>query len=108
MGQSSGAQISDDIRSRVTVAHHDALRADRFAPREAGVGAFDIISCRNLMVYLKPPAQEELITRLLKTCMPGSLLVISDSESVRTASGAQTNDPNLVAIDLKIPVFRVT
>ncbi len=107
-GQSLGAQISDHLRSRVTVAHHDALRADRLAPREAGVGSFDIISCRNLMVYLKPPAQEELITRLLKTCMPGSLLVISDSESVRTASEAQTDDTNLVAIELKIPVFRVT
>ncbi|MEO7112331.1 MAG: protein-glutamate O-methyltransferase CheR [Polyangiaceae bacterium] len=103
----SGARVSDEIRSRVVVAHHDALRSDRLAPREAGVASFDVISCRNLMVYLKPHAQEDLMTRLQKTCMPGSLVVISDSESVRTATDAQSERPTLVAIEAKIPVFRV-
>jgi chemotaxis methyl-accepting protein methylase len=103
----SGAHVCDEIRSRVTVAHHDALRSERTAPREAGVASFDIISCRNLMVYLKPHAQEELITRFSKTFMPGSLLVISDSESLRTASDAQSQGADLVTIEPKIPVFRV-
>jgi chemotaxis methyl-accepting protein methylase len=102
-----GAHVSDEIRSRVTVARHDALRDERTAPREAGVAAFDIISCRNLMVYLKPHAQEELITRFSKTFMPGSLLIIGDSESIRTASGADTEGAPLVPIEPKIPVFRV-
>jgi len=103
----SGAKVSDEIRSRVVVAHHDALRSDRLAPREAGVASFDVISCRNLMVYLKPHAQEQLMTRLQKTCMPGSLVVIGDSESVRTASGAQGESPALVPVEPKTPVFRV-
>lgn len=103
----SGAHISDEIRSRVTIAHHDALRSERVAPREAGVASFDIISCRNLMVYLKPHAQEELIRRFSKTFMPGSLLVISDSESLRTAVDAQSAGADLIAIEAKIPVFRV-
>jgi chemotaxis methyl-accepting protein methylase len=103
----SGAHVSDEIRSRMVVAHHDALRSDRLAPREAGVASFDVISCRNLMVYLKPHAQEELMTRLQKTCMPGSLVVVSDSESVRTASDAQAQSPALVAVEPKTPVFRV-
>ena len=107
IGQASGADVSDLLRSRVVVAHHDALRSERSAPREAGVALFDIISCRNLMVYLKPHAQEELIVRFLKACMPGSLLVISDSESVRTASEAHDEEAAMIAIEPKIPVFRV-
>jgi chemotaxis methyl-accepting protein methylase len=103
----AGAHVCDEIRSRVTVAHHDALRSERTAPREAGVASFDIISCRNLMVYLKARAQEELITRFSKTFMPGSLLVISDSESLRAASDAQSEGATLVPIEPKIPVFRV-
>jgi chemotaxis methyl-accepting protein methylase len=101
------ARVSDELRSRVVVARHDALRSDRPAPREAGLASFDLVSCRNLMVYLKPNAQAELITRLLKTCSSGSLLVISDSESVRTASEADGVASTLVAIEPNIPVFRV-
>jgi chemotaxis methyl-accepting protein methylase len=104
--QARGAHVSDDLRSRVVVAHHDALRSPHASPREAGVGSFDIVSCRNLMVYLKSPAQDELIVRLLKTCMRDSLFVISDSESVRTATQA-ADMATLVAIEPKIPVFRV-
>jgi chemotaxis methyl-accepting protein methylase len=100
------ARIADEIRSRVTIANHDALRSERVAPREAGVASFDIISCRNLMVYLKPHAQEELIARFSKTFMPGSLLIISDSESLRTAADAQGAGAELIAIERKIPVFR--
>lgn len=104
---SASAYVSDDLRSRVVVARHDALRSDRPAPREAGVASFDLVSCRNLMVYLKPNAQEELLTRLLKTSSSGTLLVISDSESLRTATEADTTASSLVAIEPKIPVFRV-
>ena len=104
--QTPGAQVSEDLRSRVVIARHDALRSQHSSPREAGVSSFDIVSCRNLMVYLKPPAQDELIVRLLKTCMQDSLFVIGDSESVRPAT-QDANTATLVAIVPKIPVFRV-
>ncbi|MEO8874480.1 MAG: CheR family methyltransferase, partial [Polyangiaceae bacterium] len=102
------ARISDEIRSRVIVGSHDALRSPRLAPAEAGVASFDVVSCRNLLVYLKPDSQDALITRLLKTCMQDSLLVISDSESIRTATHGDGAPPPIAPIDTKIPVFRVT
>jgi len=100
-------RITDDIRSRVAVARHDALRSPRPAPLEAGLASFDIVSCRNLLVYLKPEAHDVLIARLVKTCMQDSLLVISDSESLRTATRTDEAAPSLAPIEAKIPVFRV-
>jgi two-component system CheB/CheR fusion protein len=97
------ARISPALKSRVVFAHHDALRSSRVAPTEAGVASFDLVSCRNLLVYLQPAAQDERVTRLLKTCSRGSLLVIGDSESFRASNDASA----LVPIEPKIPVFEL-
>ncbi len=101
-GHQAFARVSDALRARVVFAQHDALRSAHVAPTEAGVASFDLVSCRNLLVYLQPSAQEELVTRLLKTCSRGSILVIGDSEAFRAASKAE-----LLPIEPKIPVFEL-
>ncbi|MGH7330096.1 MAG: CheR family methyltransferase, partial [Polyangiaceae bacterium] len=67
------------------------------------IASFDLVSCKNLLVYLQPAAQEELFRRLLKTCSQGSVVVLGDSEALR----AVTSHSEMVPIQGKIPVFRV-
>ena len=102
-GHQTFGRVSAALRSHVVIAQHDALRSSRVAPTEAGVASFDLVSCRNLLVYLQPSAQSELLTRLVKTCSRGSLLVIGDSESFRSSPDASTLSP----IEPKIPVFEL-
>ena len=101
-GGSRFVRVADEIRARITFEAHDALRSARLAPVDAGVASFDLVSCKNLLVYLRPSAQEELFRRILKTCSQGTLVVLGDSEGLR----AVTTHSELVPIRGKIPVFR--
>lgn len=52
----SGYQLLKSIRDRVVFAKHDLLRDPLFLN-------LDLMSCRNLLIYLKLPAQEEVIRK---------------------------------------------
>lgn len=101
-GHQALARVSGELRARVVFAQHDILRSSPVAPTEAGVASFDLVSCRNVLVYLEPSAQTELVTRLVKTCSRGSILVIGDSEAFRA-----TADAEVVPIEPKLPVFEL-
>ena len=101
-GGSRFVRVAEELRARVTFEAHDALRSGRLAPVDAGVASFDLVSCKNLLVYLRPAAQEELFRRLLKTCSPGTVVVLGDSEALR----AITTYSELAPVQGKIPVFR--
>ena len=45
-------------------------------------GRFDLAVCRNLLIYLDRPAQEELILALRRALRPGGYLVLGSSETV--------------------------
>ena len=46
---------------------------------------FDAISCRNLLIYLKPPLQDALMRRLHRQLVPGGLLMLGDAEHLSAA-----------------------
>ena len=43
---------------------------------------FDIIFCRNVMIYFLPDTQEKLIKKFYDALVPGALLFIGHSESL--------------------------
>jgi chemotaxis methyl-accepting protein methylase len=70
-----------------------ALRAlVRFEQRDALVGAplapLDLVSCRNLLIYMKGPLQERLIACCHRALRPHGLLFIGPSESLGAAGEA--------------------
>lgn len=67
-------RTADAVRARVRFAHHD-LTAE---PPPAG--AFDLVSCRNVLIYLRPASQQMVTSRLLSALAPGGHLCLGESE----------------------------
>jgi chemotaxis protein methyltransferase CheR/two-component system CheB/CheR fusion protein len=49
-------------------------------------GTIDLVSCRNLLIYLKSPLQAQLIEEFHQTLVPGGLLFLGQSESLSPSS----------------------
>lgn len=67
-------RTTDAVRARVRFARHD-LTAE--APP---AGAFDLVSCRNVLIYLRPASQGMVTHRLLSALAPGGHLCLGESE----------------------------
>jgi chemotaxis methyl-accepting protein methylase len=70
---------------------HPALRACcSFEVRDvlasAPTGPFDLVSCRNLLIYLQPAQQTQLLQSIHSVLRPGGWLFISTVESLDSAS----------------------
>ena len=70
---SGGYQVDRSVRDRVVFARHDLLRDPLFLN-------LDLISCRNLLIYLKPALQEEVMRKFHHALKPGGLLFLGRSE----------------------------
>jgi chemotaxis methyl-accepting protein methylase len=75
-------EVGPTLRSLVTFARHDLLDRHRIAPREAVIASFDVVACRNVLIYLQPDAVTEVTSRLLKVLNPGGLLVLGTAEQL--------------------------
>ncbi len=69
------AKIRGRIRDLVTFATHNVLSDPPFSQ-------MDIVSCRNLLIYLKPQAHDRVLKRLHFALREGGLLVLGSAETV--------------------------
>jgi two-component system CheB/CheR fusion protein len=79
--KSEGAyQVRKDLRDHCVFARHDATRDPPFA-------GMDLISCRNLMIYLGPALQDRLLPVFHYALNDPGFLVLGEAESVRAFPG---------------------
>jgi chemotaxis protein methyltransferase CheR len=71
-------QINDDIKKHITFRMFN-LVYDSFSFFS---NHFDIIFCRNVMIYFDPPTQQKLISNYHKILVNGGLLFVGHSESL--------------------------
>ena len=68
-------QVNKQLREVVTFAQHNLLR-------DAPFSKLDLVSCRNLLIYLEPEAQRQVVGLLHFALNQGGYLVLGPSESV--------------------------
>ena len=72
-------QISRSIREACVFARHDLATDTPFS-------RIDLISCRNVLIYMEPRLQERVFATFHYALNPGGFLVLGTSESVGAAS----------------------
>jgi two-component system, chemotaxis family, CheB/CheR fusion protein len=70
-------RIRKEVRDLVLFAHHSALKDPPFM-------RIDLISCRNLLIYLERELQRQLLALFHYALRPGGMLFLGSAESVDT------------------------
>lgn len=73
-------QVKDDVRSMVRLARLNLM--DSWPMK----GLFNVIFCRNVMIYFDKPTQQRLINRLWDFLEPGGWLFVGHSEGLSAIS----------------------
>ncbi|HEX4337683.1 MAG TPA: chemotaxis protein CheB [Polyangiaceae bacterium] len=68
-------QIVPDLRQAVVFAHHNVVR-------DAPFRRVDLVSCRNMLIYLRPPAQEKVLSLFHFALNRGGVMFLGPSESL--------------------------
>ncbi|MDP2828297.1 MAG: chemotaxis protein CheB [Sulfuricellaceae bacterium] len=93
--EDAGYRVKKDIREMVVFAIQNVIKDPPFT-------RLDLLSCRNLMIYLEPELQNRLIPAFHYALKPGGVLFLSPSESTG-------NHPELFApLNRKWKLYRAT
>lgn len=76
----TGWRPNGDLRSCVVFASHDVLVDPPFSQ-------LDMISCRNLLIYLDTEAQAKAVARFRFALCPGGYLLLGNAESIGGTTG---------------------
>ena len=90
----AGYQIRRYVRDLCVFAQHDVTRDPPFS-------AMDLVSCRNLMIYLGPELQNRVIALLHFALREGGFLALGSAETTGTFAG-------FVAVDGKNKIYKRT
>ncbi|MBL8489832.1 MAG: hypothetical protein JNM82_03540, partial [Rhodocyclaceae bacterium] len=71
--------IKNEIRQNIVFARHNLLEDPPFT-------RMDLVSCRNVLIYFQPQAQERTLRRLQYSMLPGAPLFLGRSESLADLS----------------------
>ena len=66
-------RVKEFIRNRVKFLRHSIIDGEEF-------GGFDLIACRNLLIYFNRPLQEKIYLRLFNALKPGGYLWLGRAE----------------------------
>jgi len=89
-----GYRIRRDVRDLCVFARHDVTRDPPFS-------AMDLVSCRNLMIYLGPELQDRVVALLHYALKESGFLALGSSETVRAF-------PGFAAVDGKNKIYART
>jgi chemotaxis methyl-accepting protein methylase len=72
--------VIPELKSMVHFSVYDLLQKNSHAPSESIFGDFDLILCRNVLIYFNLDFQEQIINRLHKSLAANGILVLGESE----------------------------
>ncbi|MFO7755032.1 MAG: protein-glutamate O-methyltransferase CheR [Bacteroidales bacterium] len=68
------------IRDSVYFSSYDLLDRKTGVPRDSLFGGFDIVLCRNVLIYYEKEIQEIIFKKLLRSLNPGGILMLGEAE----------------------------
>lgn len=86
-------QVSKSIRETVIFAPHDVTTDPPFSK-------LDVLICRNLLIYLTPSAQQQLLPRFHHGLRPGGVLLLGSAETIGAGTSLFT------PLDLKARLYQ--
>ena len=75
----SGYRVKQTVRENCVFARHDLTTDPPFSQ-------MDLVSCRNVLIYLRSPAQQRVIPALHYGLKPGGLLILGSAETIGARS----------------------
>ncbi|CAH2031179.1 Chemotaxis protein methyltransferase [Trichlorobacter ammonificans] len=76
--QDDGFRISDRVRELVTISHLNLLDQNRIGM----LGNFDVVFCRNVIIYFDPAAKKQVVESFHQVLNQGGYLLLGHSESL--------------------------
>jgi chemotaxis methyl-accepting protein methylase len=75
-------KIKDEIKEIVTFSIYDIMDKNSYAPPEAVFGSFDLVLCRNLLIYFTGEYQEIILKKLYLSLVKDGILVLGEFENL--------------------------
>jgi len=79
---SNSYMVIDSIKKMVSFSEHDLVSKTKISPPTGIVANYDLILCRNLLIYFSKPLQKRAFSNLFNSLNPGGYLVLGKSESI--------------------------
>ena len=73
-------QLIPEIRDLVSFSAYDLLDKKSYAPPESIFGNFDIVFCRNVLIYFDAKHQDQIFEKLYRSLSKQSYLVLGEAE----------------------------
>lgn len=74
--------LKSEIKDMVDFSFFDILNTKTYVPPESIYGNFDLVLCRNLLIYFQPVSQEIIFDKLFKSLSKGGFLVLGEAEKL--------------------------
>jgi len=94
-------RVSPEITKLVQFSFDDLVSEKTQSPVESIFGSFDIILCRNVMIYFEKELQKIVYQKLISNLAPNGYLILGDSEGVPSEF-----QNSLVAIDSQNRIYK--
>jgi len=77
-----GFRVRPFLRERVQFCHDDLVSRHTVAPTESIFGAFDLVLCRNVLIYFESELQAQVQQKLCRALDTAGFLVLGPSEAL--------------------------
>ncbi len=76
----AGYEVAPSLKNMIRFSYDDLLSQERMAPVDSIFGTFDLVLCRNVLIYLDDDWQDRVLYKLYKSLSLEGYLVLGSSE----------------------------
>lgn len=96
-----GFEVKEEVKSVVHFSNYDLFDPNTYAPPESMFGDFDLVLCRNVLIYYDDQHQMVLTDKLRRATAVNGFLILGEAESlVSAAKGLFTRENS------RLPIYR--